>query len=361
MSDNFTVLDGNGAPRVLRSTDNAGVHTPHQKVDALPGTVEADIGNTASRLATIVTALGSYLATLAGTVTSNRVAVELTVAVTGYLSALASAAGSAIAQDRTAAAAPSATRLSTGAAFYDAAKTGQLPTTLGQATAANSLSVVHASDDVLISDILGSSVALGALNAASSAGLLKGKRSAGFLLSGGGSLVGTLTAECFVNAYTPTLFYDPLTGVTSPTLTVSSPVSDIIRGIILIPGTTNLRVKVTAYTSGTSNGAVALSNADPVGLLLQSLAPATTVYDGSKNVTTAGTRVVLASSQALTKGVRVRAKDANTGLIYVGGASVSSSSDRLAPGEPTWMDVNNLANVWIDAAVSGEGVTFSGW
>jgi len=89
--------------------------------------------------------------------------------------------------------------------------------------------------------------------------------------------------------------------------------------------------------------------------------PASTIYSGNKNVTTAGTAVPLAASQALTKGVRVRAKDANTGPIYIGGSGVTNGSDRLTPSESTWIDINNLATVYIDAQVSGEGVTYSGW
>lgn len=89
--------------------------------------------------------------------------------------------------------------------------------------------------------------------------------------------------------------------------------------------------------------------------------PASTIYSGNKNVITAGTAVPLAASQALTKGVRVRAKDANTGPIYIGGSGVTNGSDRLTPSESTWIDINNLATVYIDAQVSGEGVTYSGW
>jgi len=53
-----------------------------------------------------------------------------------------------VATDNATATAPLGTRLSTGAAFYDAAKTGQLPSALGQAAAAGSLSVVIASDQI---------------------------------------------------------------------------------------------------------------------------------------------------------------------------------------------------------------------
>lgn len=48
-----------------------------------------------------------------------------------------------------AATAPWSVRLSDGAAFYTGAKTGQLPTTLGQATKAASLSVTIASDQTV--------------------------------------------------------------------------------------------------------------------------------------------------------------------------------------------------------------------
>jgi hypothetical protein len=93
------------------------------------------------------------------------------------------------------------------------------------------------------------------------------------------------------------------------------------------------------------------------------LAVPTVMYGGKTTVTTAGTRVVLASSQAITKGVWVRALDANTGLIYVGTSSVSSTAagTRLAPGESIWIDIANLTTVNVDAAVNGEGVTYLGW
>lgn len=94
------------------------------------------------------------------------------------------------------------------------------------------------------------------------------------------------------------------------------------------------------------------------------IAPATTVYSGNKNVTTAGTSVAL-GSQAITKEVRIRAKDANTGLIYVNGVTVvavgaaGSGGDRLAPAEATVIACHNLSDITLDCAVNGEGVTYS--
>lgn len=86
----------------------------------------------------------------------------------------------------------------------------------------------------------------------------------------------------------------------------------------------------------------------------------TTIYNGNKNVTTAGTRVTLASSQAV-KSVTIKAKKANTGVIYVGDTSVSSSNGfALDPGETVSLDLANLNTVNLDASVSGEGVTYIG-
>jgi hypothetical protein len=83
------------------------------------------------------------------------------------------------------------------------------------------------------------------------------------------------------------------------------------------------------------------------------------VKDGSKNVTTAGTRVALASTTAC-QGVLIQAKAANTGIIYVGGSTVSSTSGIfLYAGESVEISIDNLSKVYIDSSVSGEGVVFT--
>ena len=84
----------------------------------------------------------------------------------------------------------------------------------------------------------------------------------------------------------------------------------------------------------------------------------TTIYNGKKTVTTAGTRVTLAGSQTI-KSVTVKALRANTGTIYVGDASVASTNGfALAPGETVSMDIADLVTVNIDSSVNGEGVTY---
>lgn len=84
-----------------------------------------------------------------------------------------------------------------------------------------------------------------------------------------------------------------------------------------------------------------------------------TIYNGKKTVTTAGTRVTLASSQAITSGVTIKALSTNTGVIYVGDSSVSSSNGyQLAAGDSVFLEIANLSTVNLDSSVNGEGVTY---
>lgn len=86
----------------------------------------------------------------------------------------------------------------------------------------------------------------------------------------------------------------------------------------------------------------------------------TTIYNGKKTVTTAGTRVTLASSQAV-KSVTIKALSTNTGFIYVGDTSVASTNGfQLSAGETISMDIANLNTVNLDSSVSGESVTYIG-
>jgi hypothetical protein len=83
------------------------------------------------------------------------------------------------------------------------------------------------------------------------------------------------------------------------------------------------------------------------------------ISNGAKDVTTAGTRVALAAS-TVCQSVLIQAKAANTGVIYVGGATVSATSGIfLYPGESVEMSVDNLADINIDSSVNGEGVVFT--
>lgn len=91
------------------------------------------------------------------------------------------------------------------------------------------------------------------------------------------------------------------------------------------------------------------------------IAPHSTFSGGTKVVTTAGTGVVLAASTP-SKFVVIRALLANTGTIYVGGSDVDKTTQNgvsLEAGQATVSFVDNLADIWIDATVNGEGVGFT--
>lgn len=82
---------------------------------------------------------------------------------------------------------------------------------------------------------------------------------------------------------------------------------------------------------------------------------------GQKSITTAGTAEKL-GSQLINGPLMVKALLANTGNIYIGndGEDVSSALGlELDAGEVVIFDfIGNLANIWVDASVNGEGVAW---
>jgi hypothetical protein len=78
---------------------------------------------------------------------------------------------------------------------------------------------------------------------------------------------------------------------------------------------------------------------------------------GLITVTTAGTEVQ--GPDVVGQGWFIRAKAANTGLVFVGndgaGAVASTSGYSLSAGDQVYIEVPNLAMLWFDSAVNGEG------
>jgi len=86
----------------------------------------------------------------------------------------------------------------------------------------------------------------------------------------------------------------------------------------------------------------------------------TGMIDGVTTVTTAGTDVVLAASTAC-KRVICQAQTDNTSIIAVGATGVDATEATgtgfvLYPGDGIEMDIDNLADIFIDSLVNGEGV-----
>ncbi len=88
--------------------------------------------------------------------------------------------------------------------------------------------------------------------------------------------------------------------------------------------------------------------------------PGSAVGSGQTVVAAAGTRVQLTATSTPILSVTVKALSTNTGIVYVGGADVSAANglELINPGESVSVDVDNLTDVWIDAAVNGEGVSY---
>ena len=84
---------------------------------------------------------------------------------------------------------------------------------------------------------------------------------------------------------------------------------------------------------------------------------------GRQTVSSAGTRVQLSSTDTPVKRVVVEAFRINPGIVVVGGQNVvASQSTRqgisLASGDTVTLYVNNLTDIYVDAATSGDGVSF---
>lgn len=124
----------------------------------------------------------------------------------------------------------------------------------------------------------------------------------------------------------------------------------------VIPGGTYKGVTVIGVDNG-SGLAQAVSSSSPFPVETVPLSS-----DGRKVVTTAGTRVALAASTAI-GWVSITAETDNTGVIVVGGSTVVAAlatrrGKPLSAGEDITLPADNLANVYIDSTVNGDGVTF---
>lgn len=87
------------------------------------------------------------------------------------------------------------------------------------------------------------------------------------------------------------------------------------------------------------------------------------IGDGIKAVTTAGTRETLAGSTACKK-VDITALTANTGIVVVGGATVVAAAGTrrgipLSADSTYSLEIDNLADVYLDVTVNGEGVSYA--
>lgn len=85
----------------------------------------------------------------------------------------------------------------------------------------------------------------------------------------------------------------------------------------------------------------------------------TALVTGKKTVAAAGTAEALGEAQVLAVGVTIKAEADNTGTVYVGNDAVDADSGfQLAKGESIFIPIADLAAVYLDVSVSGDGVTY---
>lgn len=113
--------------------------------------------------------------------------------------------------------------------------------------------------------------------------------------------------------------------------------------------------------SGVDIGDVTINNTTSTPVFIQH--NHTALGHGVTTVTTAGTDVALAASTAC-KGVVIQAQTDNTGLIAVGATGVDATIATgtgiiLNPGDSIPILTDNLADIFIDSTVSGEGVRYT--
>ncbi len=103
-------------------------------------------------------------------------------------------------------------------------------------------------------------------------------------------------------------------------------------------------------------------------LMLAGVAQAEMLYGrgvvaGHCNVATAGTQVRLISGDLVVpvRGVYITGKEGNTGPMYIGSADVSATMGYcISVDTTTFLPVTSLFDIWVDAGVSGNGVSYIG-
>lgn len=88
------------------------------------------------------------------------------------------------------------------------------------------------------------------------------------------------------------------------------------------------------------------------------------IGDGRAVVPTSGTAVALSTNPNVVSALQVTALPTNTGLVWIGGAGVKATvgQERGTPldaKDDYYIEIADISRVYIDAAVNGEGVTFT--
>lgn len=131
--------------------------------------------------------------------------------------------------------------------------------------------------------------------------------------------------------------------------------TDWIKEIVKIQKETSKAIA--AFAGGSNQIRLVNSNMTPVNPATSD-SPSTLLHN-LVTVTTAGTEVQVSATSVPIKGITIKSLAANTGTMYVGSSTVSSTNGYpLAAGQAISFDISNLNTIWIDASVSGEKVSY---
>ena len=115
-----------------------------------------------------------------------------------------------------------------------------------------------------------------------------------------------------------------------------------------------LQASTAAVGKLSANSGVDIGDVD-----VTSMPMAATLRNGQKYVATAGTQVALASSTVIYHSVTIMSQSGNSGWIYIGDSSVSSSTGYiLDAGDTVEIKIANLSTIYVDSSVNGEGVSY---
>lgn len=117
----------------------------------------------------------------------------------------------------------------------------------------------------------------------------------------------------------------------------------------------NAAVQVCGFTNDAHDELYAVREAAPLPVKQKA---ESSIFAGEQNVAVNGTPEALASTQTLNVGVTVKAKAGNTDIVTVG--PTGSVVFELSAKESVFIPVADLATVFVDSIVNGEGVTYIG-
>ena len=163
------------------------------------------------------------------------------------------------------------------------------------------------------------------------------------------NLIGTATGNGAVRAE----------GATPPDYVVAIGMNDGTN--MKIPRTNAAgHVQVVLQASTAAVGKLSANSGVDIGDVdVASMPMAATLRNGQKYVATAGTQVALASSTVIYHSVTIMSQSGNSGWIYIGDSSVSSSTGYiLDAGDTVEIKIANLSTIYVDSSVNGEGVSY---